>query len=210
MVVPTLETLAGTQEYVANEARVNGIFNSVLSQHFPANKFLINPEAYPNYSDTTGLKADLLVSGMSWEKGLVRFMPVIAYEGKGGGGDEWDRIREHLGNWIALSNTGRKTMWAMGARGDEVKFWRYDSRNPEGALVTPQERDKLRPIDWNADAPYSGCIREYNLTTKTYNGPDMLNPYKFSTQSAIIGQILRAIDLNPLATTFSNPWAIAP
>src|SRR3954465_8916496 len=114
------------------EYRVNGLWLSLISQLFPpgivAGQYLIQPEAYPQPEDTSGLRADLLVSRLAVDHGAMTLSkPVLLFEGKGSNGDAWDGkkgIDKQLENWLAEAGKGTGNQfncWVIGARGAEVK-----------------------------------------------------------------------------------------
>ena len=140
-----------TKEFMEREWRVNGIWSTIFTHHFPPafaiDSFMISPEAYPNPQTTQGRQADLLVSQWRQVGNDLLSRPVLCYEGKGGGATETlDTAREQLQNW--LKNAGVKSgqyCWAVAAKGLQVKFWRWNPHNSEERRLEPVElaRDPL-------------------------------------------------------------------
>jgi hypothetical protein len=155
------------------EYRVNGLWNTLISQRFPqgfvAGSHLISPEAYTRPELTSGLRADLLVNSLAaGVGGMTISTPRLVYEGKGSNGDPWTSdgkngkvsgIDVQLEDWLtSAAQLARFDCWVIGARGSEVKFWHWS--------------DFLQEKQWDARTgrPVNGG-KIYNIT----NGADWVN-----------------------------------
>lgn len=98
-------------DLMERESGVNGVWNSILVQHyFPFPKYIIQPEMYTS----KGTKADLVVTRTSDGKIM------LCYEGKkaGGASAAWDNARHQGAGYIAET----KAKYAMIGLGRKVIF----------------------------------------------------------------------------------------
>lgn len=93
-------------------------------------RVLVNPEAYPNWTDTNGQRNDLLVTKATpvRQNGqLIGFdeTRILCYEGKGRtSADNWEKIRTQLQAFIqaVVGTRESSTCWGIGAKGRLVRF----------------------------------------------------------------------------------------
>lgn len=138
------------------EHRVNGFWNSLLAEFFKPkpiapsgigpfeSTFYISPEVYPKPSDTSGYRADLVVSKMTYNEEThgANFTTVLAYEGKGANGDTLAQARTQQETWFKSAGLrgSSPVCYCVTARGPLVKFYIWEPKyDPPG----------LTPIWWD-------------------------------------------------------------
>lgn len=96
--------------------------------------------------------------------GITQSYPVLLLEGKGVGGDNFDAIKAQLRSY--LDDSGFDRCWAIGARGQKMKFWRY---------IRDRSEDKMRPLRNTGERVVEASndsTNEYILDITDFNPPD--------------------------------------
>ncbi|KZT38492.1 hypothetical protein SISSUDRAFT_1119595 [Sistotremastrum suecicum HHB10207 ss-3] len=124
-----------------SESEVNSIWNAALYQYFvdPSPKQrLIQPEATPFNSRS---KIDLALADMEYSPDFLKTPFLVLFEGKSKAGDDWKHaIRQLFDYAVEVTKVQtQKTVWLIGGKGAEVKFWRF--------VYTDQEQ--MKAIKWD-------------------------------------------------------------
>ncbi|KAL2006904.1 hypothetical protein VTN00DRAFT_9572 [Thermoascus crustaceus] len=160
------------EDFYDIEHRVNGFWNSVLFKFFKPetiapsgtgpfqSTFYISPEVYPKPKDTSGVRADLVVSKMVYNEethGAI-FTTVLAYEGKGANGDTLTQARSQQEDWFKKAGLkgSSPVCYCITTRGPFVKFYIWEPKYGPSTL-TPiwwdRTKGKLLKGDVGGDAP---------------------------------------------------------
>jgi len=123
-----------------DEGSVNGVWNAVLHQSYPtANlQYVIAPEL--RIHDTS--RTDLIVHSFAYTGDGAKATPFLLFEGKGSGGDTWERIESQLSTYLETLLSGSQKCWAIGARGKDMKLWRFHKANADHKKFLPWRVDK--------------------------------------------------------------------
>ncbi|KAF3940713.1 hypothetical protein ABW19_dt0203058 [Dactylella cylindrospora] len=147
-----------TPEYLHVEGNVNGIWNTILHVIFsPFNTdFVVNPEYYIGSSRTDLFVGYIYMNPDNHNLPPWQVIPRLIYEGKGQKGDSWLLIEKQLQDYwkrVKFEPGVEGSGWAVGARGDEVKFWKYTEKRSnlipiyvEGLGTTARTKGELKVV----------------------------------------------------------------
>ncbi|EIW74790.1 hypothetical protein CONPUDRAFT_159570 [Coniophora puteana RWD-64-598 SS2] len=132
--------------FLKDEGSVNGVWNAILQQCYPTGtdvKYLVNPELRIQEDS----RPDLLVRSFTYTGNTATAIPVLVFEGKGSDGEDWLRIESQLSTYMGkLPLAESQKCWAIGAKGKEMKLWRYYKANGDflpWKINTPGGRSPL-------------------------------------------------------------------
>ncbi|EED83865.1 predicted protein [Postia placenta Mad-698-R] len=152
------------EDRMNTEGEVNGVWNAyarlcslhgvpmidlghlcrVLGLYLPTNN--LNNVISPEGSIVGGGKTDIMIWNYTYNAantGITQSFPVLLLEGKRVGGDNFDAIKAQLRSY--LDDSGFDRCWAIGARGQKMKFWRYIRDRPEDKMRPRQTRERECP-----------------------------------------------------------------
>lgn len=140
---------------------------SILNLYFPnhALDFVAAPEVPPTAGGSD--RVDLLIRHYTYAGNnthVIDDVPVLLFEGKRATGDNFDEVRSQLVRYLDSPGKQYDTCWAIGARGTQVKFYRYvhNRRDPKMRPWKVSNRGVPEEVDIDSRDSYVFEVTQWN------------------------------------------------